>query len=271
MKYLLSFREKNRGGPVVPGGLRGGAGLGDRAALEVEASVVVLLHGFNVNFRDGRNGLLRLAGLLSASQDAGIVAVTWPGDHWTGPLSYSFEGRDADDTAFELTRYLDDVLRPDATLSFVAHSLGCRVTMETVKRLRPLGRSIGQVCLMAPAIDDDSLAGPAEYRAETLDVDRLAVMSSRKDSVLKFAYPPGDLLQSFLFRDDSGDYALGYHGPRPHRNHGVPQTVLDLRIPKNKKVGHGDYVPAASPNDRQRAAAAFADAVIAGSPDPQYV
>ena len=95
-------------------------------------------------------------------------------------------------------------------------------------------------------------------------------MSSRKDTVLKYAYPAGDLLQAFLFWNESGDYALGYHGPRGHKKHNVPSTVLDLRIPKKKKVGHGDYVPEKTPKEEQEWASAYADSVLAGDPDPQY-
>ena len=68
------------------------------------------------------------------------------------------------------------------------------------------------------------------------------------------------------------DFALGYHGPREHRKSGtgVPGNVLDLRIPKQKAVGHGDYVPDTPPNERQRAATSFANAVVSGDSNPIY-
>ena len=138
MDYLLSCRNQKTGGPVVPGFLEAGIGLGTLSDLQLETRVTVLLHGFNVNRPEGRKSLLKLAGLLSAS--GGLLAVLWPGDHWSGPLSYSFEGRDADDTAFELCLYLHDNLRTDAGIGFVAHSLGCRVAMETIKRLAAKGQ-----------------------------------------------------------------------------------------------------------------------------------
>ena len=272
MKYVLSFRIKNKGGPVVPGRLIAEPGLGTYESLQVKSKIMLLVHGFNVNLANGKAGLLTLADMLPSAGADGIIAVLWPGDHWFGPLSYSFEGRDADDTAFELARFLHDTLRPDAEISIVGHSLGCRVIMETIKRLNALGREVNQVCLMAPAIDDDSLSGPHEYLQETNGVQRVAAMSSRKDKVLKFAYPAGDLLQAFLFWRDSGDYALGYHGPREHKKSGtvVPTNVLDLRIAKGKDVNHGDYVPDVAPNEKQQAAAAFADAVTAGESNPIY-
>jgi pimeloyl-ACP methyl ester carboxylesterase len=238
--------------------------------LRIEPAVAILIHGFNVNRADGKKRLQKLAAMLPSA--TGIVSVLWPGDHWSGPLSYSFEGRDADDTAVELARFLDDTLNPQSEISFVAHSLGCRVTMATIELLRSMGRSVSQVCLMAPAIDDDSLSGPGQYLSATKSVQRVAVMSSRKDRVLRYSYPAGDLLQAFLFFDESGDLALGYHGPRKHKHSGtsIPANILDLRIPRNKKVKHGDYVPMVSPNKKQKAAVKFANAVIAGEAEPVY-
>lgn len=270
MDYLLSCRNQKTGGPVVPGFLEAGIGLGTLSDLQLEPRVTVLLHGFNVNRPEGRKSLLKLAGLLSAS--GGLLAVLWPGDHWSGPLGYSFEGRDADDTAFELCRYLHDNLRTDAEISFVAHSLGCRVAMETIKRLAAKGRGVDQACLMAAAIDDDSISAPKVYKGAGSQAQRVASLSSKKDTVLHYAYPAGDLLQAFLFWQDSDGQALGYHGPRKHKKSStpVPANLLDERIRKNKKVGHGDYLPGEQPSQKELAAAKYADEVIGGAVNPDY-
>ncbi len=271
MKYLLSLRNRKTGGPVVPGRLMEGDSLGKQENLELEDDVAVLVHGFNVNRDEGRDSLLRFADMLPST--SATISVLWPGDHWTGPLSYSFEGRDADDSARALAIYLDETLPRDARISFAAHSLGCRVTMETIGHLSDRGRDVDQVCLMAAAIDDDSLAGPAQYQFETVKSDRVAVMSSKKDTVLKYSYPAGDLLQAFIFWKESGDLALGFHGPRRHRRSksSVPTNVLDERIAKRRKVGHGDYLPDEVPNTEQQSAAKYADAVLSGDPDPKYL
>lgn len=259
----------------MPGRLEAAPGLGTLENLQIEPKITVLLHGFNVNYEEGKDALLRLAKLLPSAGDGAVVATLWPGDHWLGPLSYSFEGRDADDTAAELAKFLGDVVRPTANIAFVAHSLGCRVAMETTDRLISAGHDPQQVCLMAAAIDDYSLASPDAYLATTEGVARVAALSSRADKVLRFAYPAGDLFQAFVFTDDMAGLALGYHGARSHKPSGtpVPVNVLDVRIPKAKKgngVGHGDYLPAKQANDKQRSAARFADAVIAGADSPAY-
>ena len=270
MDYLLSCRNQKTGGPVVPGFLEAGIGLGTLIDLQLETRVTVLLHGFNVNRPEGRKSLRKLAGLLTTG--GGLLAVLWPGDHWSGPLSYSFEGRDADDTAFELCRYLHDNLRTDAEINFVAHSLGCRVAMETIKRLASKGRDVDQVCLMAAAIDDDSISAPKVYKVAGSQVLRVASLSSKKDTVLHYAYPAGDLLQAFLFWKDSEGQALGYHGPRKHKKSStpVPANLLDERIRKNKKVGHGDYLPGKQTSQKELAAAKYADEVVCGAANPVY-
>lgn len=278
MKYLLSFRGSRRGGPVVPGHLEADPNLGTLESLQLESSITILLHGFNVNYKEGRYSLLEFAKALPSTSSRAVVATLWPGDHWSGPLNYSFEGRDADDSARELARFLSDVIRPAASIAFIGHSLGCRVAMETISHLVSGGRDSSQVCLMAAAIDDDSLAAPGDYLAATNGVTRVAALSSKEDTVLRFAYPVGDLFQAFVSADDTVGLALGYHGSRPHKKSGtpVPQSVLDTRIPKSRKVGHGDYLPKKGNNSQRhraavRSAANFANAIITGVHRPDYV
>jgi pimeloyl-ACP methyl ester carboxylesterase len=278
MNYLLSFRGSHRGGPVVPGRLEAGPNLGTLESLQLESTITILLHGFNVNYKKGRYSLLEFARALPSASSRAVVATLWPGDHWLGPLNYSFEGRDADDSARELARFLGDVIRPTVSITFIGHSLGCRVAMETISHLVSTGHDPSQVCLMAAAIDDDSLAAPGDYLAATKRVTRVAALSSREDTVLKFAYPVGDLFQAFVFTDDTAGLALGYHGPRPDKKSStpVPQNVLDTRIPKGREVGHSDYLPKEGKSSQKhraavRSAANFADAIITGADRPDYV
>lgn len=267
MTFILDFREANRGGAVVPGHLMKGS----EDDLRRASKVTFLVHGFNVSRRDGTEKLTRLAGLLPAAADGAVVAVLWPGDHFVRALSYPFEGRDADGSAAMLARYIGQVLRPGTEISFVTHSLGARLAMETVKRLRRRGYVFRQICLMAAAIDDFSLAEPRDYRAATREADRVVVLASRKDRVLRFTYPVADLLQAFLFfwRDTAG-VALGFHGPRPARRAPIPPGVYREQIPKSRGSGHGDYLPEDQPNPNQRSAAQFADEVLQGRGAPRY-
>jgi hypothetical protein len=274
MIYILDFRAADVGGAVVPGRLLQLSGaqppLGTEDDLQLETKITFLLHGFNVNRDEGREGLLRLANLLPAAAGGAIVGVLWPGDHWTGALSYPFEGNDADDSGAELARFIERVVRPGAGLSFVSHSLGARVVMETVKRLIGGGYRIGQICLMAAAIDDSSLADPEDYRDAVEITERVAVLASHKDKVLRFAYPGGDLLQAFFFWDDDAGLAAGYHGPKAVDEHPLPSHVYHCQIPDLRDSDHGDYIPANSPSPNQLSAALFVDGVLKLVITPQY-
>jgi len=273
MNYVLDFRGANVGGAVVPGRILQVAGLqlGTEDDLRRELKITFLLHGFNVNRDEGRASLLKLASLLPAAANGAIVAVLWPGDHWVGAINYPFEGNDADDSAMEMARYIDRVVMPGAELYFVSHSLGARVVMGAVNRLIGDRYLIRQICLMAAAIDDFSLAKPDEYRLATVGAERVAVLASRKDLVLKFAYTVGDFLQAFFFfwKDEVG-LALGYHGPRPSGDSLIPNQVYYVQIPDGKDSGHGDYIPSDSPSPNQRSASNFANEVLGKVDKPQY-
>jgi pimeloyl-ACP methyl ester carboxylesterase len=281
MIYVLDFRMSPVSGAVASGHLeRSGAPgveLGTEDDLRREPRLTFLLHGFNVNRANGRAALTRFAQQLP-SVTGGVVAVLWPGDSLLGPLSYSFEGNDADDTAAELARYIDRVVTPGTELSLVAHSLGCRVAMETVRRLNSGRYPVRQVCLLAAAIDDYSLALAESYRAAVAGSDRVAVLASKRDQVLRLAYPIGDLLQSFFFfLKDTAGLALGYHGPKPRREQLVPGNVIHVQIPDSRGSNHSHYFPEDDPlgDDAQReenraSAARFADAVLNGTPAPKY-
>lgn len=276
MIYLLDLRRDDRGGPVVPGLLTewagGASGRAAEESLRQAARVAFLLHGFNVSRPSGRATLLKLATLLLAGRDHALVGVLWPGDSWARAASYSFEGRDADDSAVELVRFIDRVLRPGTGISLAAHSLGCRVALETVKRLDSRF-PVAQVALMAGAVDDYGLAWSRAYRAAVSRAGRVAVLASKADDVLRLAYPVGDLLQSFVFfwREAAG-LALGYHGPRAHKPTAgaIPDNVFTEQINDRSGVDHGDYLPAENPNKWHKRAASWVDAVLAGESRPTY-
>jgi len=271
MTYLLDFRGADRGGAVVPGVVVPAPGLGNENQLRAESRITFLVHGYNVDRPQGRNSLLRLAQSLPSAADGAVVAVLWPGDHWSRAVSYPLEGKDADDSAAALARYIGDVIGRGSELSFVSHSLGARVVMETVKRLNKNDYPVLQVCLLAPAIDDVSLAHPGDYLHTVPKAQRVAVLASREDRVLKLAYPAGDLLQAFVFfwRDRIG-LALGYHGPKKSGTHTIPGQVYHAQIPDARKADHGHYLPDNPPTLNQSSSVSFANAVLQGVLRPTY-
>jgi esterase/lipase superfamily enzyme len=261
--FVLDFRCADQGGAVVPGKLTLANSTLD--ALQQCRDAVFLIHGFNVNRPTGSAELQAFATLLPAAAQGAAIAVLWPGDAWSGPLCYPFETNKADDTAVELAKYIGDNLA-QARVSFVAHSLGCRVAMQTVRQLYIKGVEVAQVCLMAGAIDNNSLALTAAYRAAAQYSARTAVLYSPSDTVLKAAYPAGNLLSAFLHWSATTDAALGYTGPRVASDGVIPATVAATAIPAAAGVNHGDYLPHADggAGAKQLSAARFANAVLAG-------
>jgi hypothetical protein len=282
--WFLEFREHDVGGPVTAGQIVFPDGISDpaatRDALSIQRHVTFLIHGFNVHRASGRAKLHAFAeGVREGARNTGdadaddpaMVAVTWPGDSWAGPLGYPLEGNDADDTAAALARFIDTWIPAGATFDFVTHSMGARVAFETMKRLPRGAYTYGQVCVMAAAVDDFSVSEPPAYRDVVERAARVASLASRSDLVLRLAYPLGDLVQAFLFfwKDVSG-LALGYHGPRRGRFAAVPPTVLARQIPDADGVGHGDYLYDGPPNAKQQRAVRFASGVMAGAAEPPY-
>ena len=277
MIYLLDFRAADVGGAVVPGKLVALPGLGTEADLRAETSLAFLIHGFNVNRASGVDVLRRLAQQLPGI-GMGCVGVLWPGDHWTRAISYSFEGRDADDSAKELTKYIALVVPKGTQLSFVSHSLGARVVMETIRKLNRTDYPIRQISLLAAAIDDFSLARPRDYSTAVAKTDRVAVLASQKDRVLKLAYPAGDALQAFVFfRRDSVGLALGSHGPKASGKDPVPKLVYHEQIPDGRGADHGHYFPldpagrSADVARNQASSVRFTADVLQGVSQPKYV
>lgn len=296
MIYKLTFRGNGDHGPVMPGLLT----RRDKAesiliskALHGFESVTFLVHGFNVEKQEGETSLAQLSTLLHSSVKDAIVFTLWPGDSPIGPLSYPFtEGNQANDTAIELHRSIQNHVAPGAQLNFVAHSLGCRVVLETINNLHKTGSSrtnnykVNQVCLMAAAVDDDCMSIPYKYKAAVTKAKRVVVLSSVKDNVLKFIYPAGDLLQSFIyFWKETFGLALGYHGPVNYHEetgfgdeeedetieHSFPKNVVSIPIPKDLDVDHGDYLPSPQMSKKQAQATQLANAVITGEEKIEYL
>ncbi len=287
MIYQLSFR--NDSWAVVPGQLtaypQGSRDVPLERALVGYDQVTFLIHGFNVDEEEGISGLSKLATILPSAQTGAIVFVLWPGDSALGVVSYPFtEGHQANDTALELSRVIENHVHPETPINFIAHSLGSRVTMETVKKLHAMANGqktpypVNQICLMAAAIDNFSLSEPDDYRAATERANRVAVLSSVEDEILRFIYPLGDLVQAFVFFwKESAGKALGYQGPIPVKSwfwgetHSIPGNVHSEPILKEHNMDHGDYLPPEKENKKEwTAAASFADDVVAGKEDPQF-
>ncbi len=264
--FILSLRDQKFGGAVTSGHLyRVGTPwdvswddrLPDFTLLTRGQRLTVLLHGYNNGLDEGREKLVRFIGCLEQKGSTDLMlAVVWPGDswanalgNWAGALSYPSESRDADDSADNLLTWLVLHVHESTQVAFVGHSLGCRVVMRAAQRMvrdvtvkKPI---LDRICLMAAAIDSDSLGKdePTSYRDATKQADRIAVLASKEDTVLQGAYGLGDSLQSWWpFSGERSVRALGRYGPEDSSSEVLAKVELRMADP-NRDIGHSDYLP----------------------------
>lgn len=261
--YILDLRNQEVGGAVTSGRLYRvengidrdwNARLPEFTSATQGKRLLVLLHGYNNSRSFGRARLVNFCGMLATGGSSDVMlSVLWPGDGFAKALTYPFEGRDADDSADALFQWLSTNVASNTRIAFVGHSLGCRVVMNTAQQMARRGSpTLDRICLMAPAIDNDSLGrmGVTCYQDATLFADRIAVLASEEDLVLHFAYPLGDLAQTILYGERWG-CALGRTGPVESE----PRIVNRIEpVPKAnpaRDVDHGDYLDVDPKNPAQ--------------------
>lgn len=244
----LDLRRKAEGGALRrPGEFRGA--LDARARREC----LVLIHGFNNSRGEAAQAYLRFRTAATHhfepadaySFDRYFGDTFWPGDadYWS-----VFDYADflvypsAVNTAVQAAREVADLLWQLPNLQrvdFIAHSLGCRVTLETLLLLRErVVPMVGRVCLMAAAVPAEMLEpGGRFYDMLTVlavEGTQFRVLHSTHDTVLHYAFGPG---QALAGRGEASTRALGRRGPSPLMP-GFGATLTQFQVPR---AGHGDY------------------------------
>lgn len=264
---VMSVRDTEEGGDVVE--IKCDPPLPATSARHL----VVLVHGFNNHLGEAaeayqgfRTRQYPLAGVTPPALEAGLGDFFWPGDaDWAWLLDkadfliYPVAVKKAPDSGQRLAACLAEM--PNLLwIDFVGHSLGCRVVLECIKALieRP-GPSpvIRRVVLMAAAVPDFMVVPPNHLAQAAEAADSLVVLHSTSDTVLHFAFPPGQTAAG------AGEgvlpTALGRFGPPA----GMAGRVDGHRV---IDAGHGDYWgkstdKAAKESVRATAAAHIADAL----------
>jgi hypothetical protein len=185
-------------------------------ALLARPRVVLLIHGFNVTEADGLATYQRFVGQLrdmlalprdGPVADDRIVALYWPGDADWGfakALAYMRSVPRAIEIGEGLAKLLDDSAAANAfiTVDIVAHSLGCRLALETLLAASntPASRvRIDRIQFMAGAVPTFMLYDPGDtprLRAAfeaSLGVGAKSLFSG-SDWVLADVFPLGQAL-----------------------------------------------------------------------------
>jgi len=262
MTFFLSFRTRPVGGAVNTNPrLYQGLGSGDtpgwsivpperRGAVFAGKSVLFGVHGFNVNQSEGTVAMGLLDNYLALTGSSVFVGVLWPGDSVIPIVDYPFEGSVAIDCGGGLADFCNTCCSAAQGVSFLSHSLGARVVLEAVSRLNQKAKS---VCLTAAAINRDCLT--TQYATAADKSERISLLASREDMVLKLAFSAGDPFADLLHDDHTPfQKALGLEGPPTPA---LPQVRAPWQISDldpTGDYGHSDYLPPKDPGKWPRVA-----------------
>jgi pimeloyl-ACP methyl ester carboxylesterase len=201
----VSFRTEAIGGTLRP------ATDEDVFRLARAQTLVLLVHGYNnpqAKAEEAYRGFRCVQGMLGDLNDArpvgygSMVEVYWPGDFNLGRASallYMLCVPRARNSAERVATALQRAaaLGGPKTVDIVAHSLGCRLTLELIERLTGTPDvQLRRVVLMAAAVPTYMLevGGRLSALFRTRHVERLQSLYSGSDMALAAAFPVGQTL-----------------------------------------------------------------------------
>jgi pimeloyl-ACP methyl ester carboxylesterase len=230
-------------------------------APEPRRPVILLIHGYNndefeaaesfFRMRVNVDELLRMGGVAQATREdlqKRIWELYWPGyepltlinpkglrrhsyESFISAPTYSIEVEKARSWVPDsLFSYLDQI--SPSEVFFVAHSLGCRVALETTKRLLNSVSTtviVSGFLLMAGAVPIDLLHEWADLGPTARLIPKKYCLYSHRDTVLMLAFPPGQIA--------AGEIPV-YGAPQAVGFWGLP-NIWNIR--NNTRLGHGGY------------------------------
>jgi pimeloyl-ACP methyl ester carboxylesterase len=244
---FISFRLEDKHGDI-----RESPQICPQNGLTRTRHILMLIHGFN-NTRDEAQKSYDV--FIEHQERMGrlkerVVRVYWPGD--TGLLKYYESIRKAKDTAGLLARELGLAARrrDGLVIDVVAHSMGCRLTLELLKQLAALEDPkprIRRFVFMAAAVPIERLSqripvdpGSLREAFEASDVEGLS-LHSQADWVLKRTFSMGQRKADEKQVDVSGDSPVAL-GLREWKTH---DAIREPRLQQSEAstCGHGHYWP----------------------------
>lgn len=172
--------------------------IGQDALLGICANwpVLILVHGY----LSPREKVLKAYQTIEQNLDSDYVVIgfTWP----AGSRFYHYltAKNRCPQAAFYLQHWLYEIGRVAAFLDVNTHSLGARVLFHALRDYTDV--RVRNVFALAPAVDDECLQAGEKFSAVPTKCKSLTAFYSRRDPVLKWAYPMNDF-----------DKALGLVGP----------------------------------------------------------
>lgn len=252
---VLSLRTAREGGKLADAVSEVSNGVGIRNA----KSATILIHGYNVTKRWADIAYANFVKDIDTTQLGEMYWVYWPGDYSSNGVvataAYTEIVKRMDKIAEKLSAHIGgSTLKTPLKLRVIAHSLGCRVALETLDRLHRRGATgdvrpnrIDHVALMAAAVarfrlmghvhEDDDLRKPIS-RAKSAHIYR-----SYHDRVLASVFRPGQMFEAKSTKTKHAELAAvgrrGISGDR--RNPGTAPAGLGSAKDTITILGHGEY------------------------------
>ncbi len=214
--------------------------------LDGNDSVLILVHGYDNSLKDAATSYSTFINDLIAKFPTYIGQIAefyWPGDspiRIISVLSFPDQIQPAIESAHRLSAYLWNLKgarNGPMEISFVGHSLGCRVVLELLALWTggmPPNIRVGTVVLMAAAVLVKHVDQGGQLRAATTLTDDGLVLSSKGDQVLHWAFPLGETAA----REGFFPTAVGrFGGPQQTWKASLPMFASD------KPYTHGSYWP----------------------------
>ena len=246
----LSVRTHCHGGEILESALEH-----PEDQLARSRNVVLLVHGFNVSLCSAGKSYEAFLEKVPFRWKARAFWVYWPGDDLSESPGLMSKARSAASYPFQLDRAEESgrVLashvsaaairrmragKPPMCLGIVAHSLGCRLTLELVSQLKDLVANklirLQLLVLMAAAVPKYLLLPRKRYDLSRLGSQKTIVYFSSKDDVLKWVFRAGQSTSMTSPRTAVFDRgALGREG--------LGDLVSDKLVNERKYHGHGGY------------------------------
>jgi len=216
----ISLRSHSVGGTV-----RDQADTSPPDLLEEASRLIVFVHGFNVTEVDANDAYDLFERHLSPGNRARVVRLYWAGDTSTradslrgqrgwiskmiSPISYMWKPKPAMRSSQKLARKLKKAFvhrtqnrkNEKLELCFVAHSLGCLLTLETLYQAHDSASELPLVVLMAAAVPQYLVTGDGQFTEMIAELPKLWVLHSQRDTVLSRFFRPGQFFERAPFPD----------------------------------------------------------------------
>lgn len=146
---------------------------------ELEGRVAVLVHGYRSPLITAESAYGRMDDILGSAYDH-YVKFLWPGS-WEIAFGFMLANTRVKESARRLAGLIEKLL--PARVDVWAHSLGCKVALESLHQLDIEAQADVRTILAAPAVDNDYLQAFTQYGGSDI-----RVAYSAKDDVLRKVY-----------------------------------------------------------------------------------